>query len=202
MAADVPPRETEVFDMFERFTQEAKAVLVEAQDAALELGTGYISAGHILLGCAAGRESTAGEPLHDAGITADSIRRILPRTREVTVTDIDAEALRAIGIDYTGVRAVVEETFGPGSLESASDRRVHEAKTHRPPFTVEAKRSLELSLRVAVELHDQRMRPGHLLLGLLRLNDEFISNVVAQSSATVAGLSATVLDRLDNSSRE
>jgi ATP-dependent Clp protease ATP-binding subunit ClpA len=186
--------------MFERFTQEAKAVLVEAQDVVIELGVGYISPGHILYGCAEGRESTAGEPLRTAGITADSIRRLLPRADKQPAEDVDADVLRAIGIDFEGVRAIVEETFGTGALKSAPDRRANATNVHRPPFTPEAKRSLELSLRVALELHDRRIRPGHLLLGLLRLDNDFISIVVQQSDASVAGLSAAVLESVDDGS--
>lgn len=183
--------------MFERFTQGSKAVLVQAQDVAIELGAPYISPGHILYGCAAGRESTAGEPLRACGITEESIRRRLPRSEEASAGDIDPDALRAIGIDYEGVRAAVERTFGEGALEAAPDRRSPTAKLRKPPFTPQAKRSLELALRVAVELHDHHMEPGHLLLGLLRLDDDFISSVVQQSGATVAGLSASVLERVD-----
>ena len=183
--------------MFERFTQEAKAILVEAQDLAIELGVGYISPGHILYGCAAGRESTAGEPLRAAGITAESIRRLLPRAENQPVEDVDTEVLRAIGIDFEGVRAVVEETFGSGSLKTAPDRRAAATKPRRPPFTPEAKQALELSLRVALELHDRRIRPGHILLGLFRLDNDFISIVVRQNGATIAGLSAAVLESVD-----
>ena len=186
--------------MFERFTQETKAVLVVAQDAAIELGAQYIIPCHIFLGCAAGRESTAGEPLHDAGISVALIERTLPRTGGTSNGDIDAEALRAIGIEVEGVRKAVEETFGPGSLEAAPDRSSRGAKMHRPPFTVEAKRCLEQSLRVAVELQDQKIRPGHILLGLFRINDDLITDIVERSSATIAGLSSSVLQRLDSAS--
>jgi hypothetical protein len=40
------------------------------------------------------------------------------------------------------------------------------------------------------------MTPGHLLLGLLRLDDEFVSSAVEQSGTTLAGLSAAVLARV------
>jgi ATP-dependent Clp protease ATP-binding subunit ClpA len=190
--------------MFERFTQGAKAVLVAAQDVAVELGTGHIGPGHILYGCAAGREPTAGEVLRACGITEASIRRLLPRSEDApgdetdpeALHGIDLEALHAIGIDYEGVRAVADETFGTGALESAPDRRVATAKLRKPPFTPEAKRSLALALRAATELDDRHMEPGHLLLGLLRLNDDFISSIVQQSGSTVTELSASVLERL------
>jgi ATP-dependent Clp protease ATP-binding subunit ClpA len=183
--------------MFERFTAEAKAVLVEAQDVAIEVGSTFITPAHIFYGCARGRESTAGEPLHESGITGESILHDLPRAEKPNETVIDPEALRAIGIDYDRVKDAVNETFGEGALESSPDRRVRAAASRRPPFTVDAKRSLELSLRVALELHERRIRPGHLLLALLRLDDESISSVIEQHGATVAGLSATVLQHLD-----
>ena len=95
------------------------------------------------------------------------------------------------------MRAAVEQTFGEGALESAPDRRAPTVKVRKPSFTPEAKRSLEMALRVAVELHVHRMKPGHLLLGLLRLDDDFVSGVVQQSGTSVARLSATVLEAVD-----
>jgi hypothetical protein len=188
--------------MFERFTAESKAVLVEAQDAAMDIGSVSITPAHLFYGCAHGRESTAGEPLHEYGIMGETILPVLrasgaPNASTAGSFDIDPLALTAIGIDYDRVRRAVNDTFGEGALESSPDRRARAASARRPPFTPEAKRSLELSLRVALELHERRIRPGHLLLALLRLNDEQISKLVEQQGATVAGLSATVLQRLD-----
>ncbi|HZD65065.1 MAG TPA: Clp protease N-terminal domain-containing protein [Acidimicrobiales bacterium] len=201
--------------MFERFTESSKAVLVEAQDLAVELGSGHSSVGHLLYGCAEGREETAGEPLRECGITAVSIRRLLPQAADPTTDATDPEALRAIGIDYEGVRAAVEASFGPGALENAPDRRVPSSRTRRPPFTPNAKRSLELALRAAQELHQHRIVPGHLLLGLLRLDpqprrrlhrsqrgsehgpdNELVSSIIEMSGTTAATLSAAVLARL------
>jgi hypothetical protein len=193
--------------MFERFTEPSRFVLVEAQDLAVKLGSDYISAGHILYGCAEGREETAGKPLHDCGITAASIRRRLPRVDLQSAGEVDRDALSAIGIDYQGVQAAVEATFGPGALEAAPDRRVSPTRRARKPrFTPEAKRSLELSFRVLVELSPRRglfvaaemvrIHPGHLLLGLLRLDNDFVSSVIEEAGTTVAALSAAALCQL------
>lgn len=181
--------------MFERFSKEARAVIVEALDCAVELGSEDVGPGHLLYGCAVGSEETAAEPLRACGITAASVRRLLSRTAKRGAGE-DLEPLRAIGIDYEAVRAAVEKTFGPGSLESAADRRASSRGLRRPPFSSEAKRSLQLGLRVAVELHDKTMVPGHLLLGLLRLDNEFVSMAVERSGTTVAGLSAVILDKV------
>jgi len=182
--------------MLERFTEGARAVLVEAQDVAVELGSGHIGVAHVLYGCAEGREDTAGRPLRDVGITAASIRRRLPRRDDSTGGHIDPEALRAIGIDFEAVRAAVEKTFGADALASAPDRRVSSGGTRKPPFTPDAKRSLELGFRVALELHHKTIAPGHLLLALLRVDHDFVVSTVEQSGSTVADLSSAVLARL------
>jgi ATP-dependent Clp protease ATP-binding subunit ClpA len=94
------------------------------------------------------------------------------------------------------VRSAVEATFGPGALDAAPDRRVSPSAAGRPHFSPEAKRTIEQSLRVALELHQKTIKPGHVLLGLLRLNDEFVTSVLAKSQANVAALSASVLNEL------
>jgi hypothetical protein len=183
--------------MFERFTEESRAALVEAHDVALELGSHYLTAGHLLYGCAELREETAGRPLRDVGISGAVIRRLLPRSSEPAAGPIDADTLRAVGIDYDGVRAAVEETFGAGALEAAPDRRTLGGRGRgKPRFDPEAKRAIELALRVARELHQSRILPGHLLLGLLRLDDEFVTGVVDGSQTSIGVLSATVLTQL------
>jgi ATP-dependent Clp protease ATP-binding subunit ClpA len=182
--------------MFERFSEPARAVLVTAEAMAIELRSPNLTPGHLLYGCAEAREETAGRPLRDAGITESLIRGALPRTADVPGGPIDPDALRAIGIDYDGVREAVEQTFGAGALESAPDRRLSSDRVRKPRFTPEAKRSLQLSLQVAVELRDRRIRPGHLLLGLLRLDDDLVAGIVEQAGTSIASLSAAVLTRL------
>ncbi len=182
--------------MFERFTDGSREVVVQARAVAVELGSRQITAGHLLYGCAQGRDATAGQPLHDRGITGATVRRLLPRGNEQPAGPIDHESLSAIGIDYAEVRAAVEETFGSGALEAAPDRRVATRRIRGPRFTPEAKRSLVLALRVLRELHHDQLLPGHLLLGLLRIDDEFVSSVIDQSGTTIGALSADVLAQL------
>lgn len=188
--------------MFERFTIEARRVLVDAQDVALELDSDYIGTGHLLYGCAESADGVAAEPLIESGLTAPVIRRLLPRPtadgkRATGDGAIDREALLDIGIDYDDIRIAVESSFGPGALEAAPDRRHLRRGSRRPPFTPSAKRSLELALRAAVsELHHNSMQPGHLLLGLLRVDDTFVSEALARSGTSASSMSALVLDRL------
>jgi hypothetical protein len=188
--------------MFERFTESSRAVLVEAEDLAFELRSGVLAPGHLLYGCAEVRHDTAGRPLRDAGITGLVIRAALPRGPETATgpgasgPQIDPDALRAIGVDYDGIRAATERTFGAGALDGAPDRRLPAGRPRKPRFTPEAKRALEQALRVTTELHHRRIEPGHLLLGLLRLDDELVTGIVERAGSTVAGLSATILAQL------
>lgn len=182
--------------MFERFTEGSKAALAEAQDLALELASPVIDIGHLLYGLAEGREETAGKPLRDRGISAVRVRHMIPRVNPLAQGEFDAESLQSIGIDFNGVRTVVEETFGSGALASAPDRRVASSAARRPRLTPDAKRSLENGMRVAIELHDRKIKPGHLLLGLLRINDELVIDTLAAAGTSVAGLSSDVFAQL------
>jgi ATP-dependent Clp protease ATP-binding subunit ClpA len=182
--------------MFERMTEGAKAALMEAQDLAVELDSRTIEVGHLLYGLAEGREETAGRPLRDSGITGVAVRRMLPRGEHDQPGPIDIASLESIGIDYDGVRSAVEATFGAGALDGAPDRRSSSHALGRPRFSPDAKRSLEQSLRVALELHEKTIKPGHVLLGLLRINDEFVTSVLEESKSSVAGLSSAVLNEL------
>jgi ATP-dependent Clp protease ATP-binding subunit ClpA len=177
--------------MFERFTESAKGILAEAQDLALELGSPSIVPGHLLYGCAEVRDETAGVPLRALGINGAAVRTLMPRQKEQATGLIDAEALQAIGIDYAAVRATVERNFGPGALDTAPDRRVLSAP-RKPPFSPEAKHSLELALRSMVRLDGHRIAPGHLVLGLTWQENALVMAVVEAAGTTVDELAAAV----------
>ena len=178
--------------MFERFTESSRAVLVEAQDLSLELRSGHIGLGHLVYGCAEVRDETAAVPLRAAGISAASIRPLLARGVEEEALPLDPEALRAIGVDYDKVAGAVAATFGDGALESAPDRSASRSGRRKPPFTPAAKKSLEQALRAAVTRGDKRIRPGHLLLGILAVDDEFVHAVIGLGTASQGDLEAAV----------
>jgi ATP-dependent Clp protease ATP-binding subunit ClpA len=109
--------------MFERFTDTARHVVVEAQDDARELGHGYIGCEHLLL-AAAGTDEPAGAVLRDQGITPERIKAEILRTSGPgqtvdPVAGLDAEALASIGIDLDVVRVRIEAAFGPDALTRA-----------------------------------------------------------------------------------
>ena len=65
--------------MFERFTDEARRVIVLAQDEAREMPHNYIGTEHLLLGLLRVDESVGFWALNDAGISLDSARRAVRR---------------------------------------------------------------------------------------------------------------------------
>ena len=148
--------------MFERFTDEARQAIVQAQDEARALCHHYIGTEHLLLGLLAGDGGPAARVLAERGLRAADLRdRIL---MIVSGKDLDSEALATLGIDLGEVRRATEAAFGPGALDSTGRK----PPTGHIPFTNRAKTVLGLSLREAERLKQSRINGGHLLLGLLR----------------------------------
>jgi ATP-dependent Clp protease ATP-binding subunit ClpA len=143
--------------MFERFTQEARSVVVGAQDEARSLGHGHIGTEHLLLALLDEERGLAARVLADAGVGRDEV------AIEPAPPGIDSRALAAIGIDLDAVRARIEEAFGPGALER---RRV--CNDGSIPFRPEAKKALEIALRESKALRDDYIGTEHLLLALAR----------------------------------
>ena len=153
--------------MFARFTDEARAVVVSAQEEAGALGHDHIGAEHLLLGIACRPSGAAAGALRSLGLGHDALRADLRAIRGEE-PQLDADALASIGIDLDEVRRRVEESFGPGAL---ARRRARCARGrvlgHRPPSR-RAKKALELALREAIALGDDHTGSEHLLLGLMR----------------------------------
>jgi hypothetical protein len=109
--------------MFERFTDTARHVVVQAQADARRLGHHYIGCEHLLMAAAA-----AGEPasavLRDQGVTPDRVEAVIMRATGPGQTadplgGLDRQALAFIGIDVDVVRARIEAAFGPDALTRA-----------------------------------------------------------------------------------
>jgi ATP-dependent Clp protease ATP-binding subunit ClpA len=109
--------------MFERFTDGARLVVVQAQAEARRLGHQYIGCEHLLLAVAGGAEP-AGAVLREQGVTperveAEILRAIGRGPAADPLGGLDREALAAIGIDLDVVRARIEAAFGPDALTRA-----------------------------------------------------------------------------------
>jgi ATP-dependent Clp protease ATP-binding subunit ClpA len=167
--------------MFERFTADARAVVVAAQEEARRLGHDYIGTEHVLVALVASEPIARALPGVDAEfLRGDITRRVGPHPPDLTAAAAEAEdaaALKAIGIDLDEVRKAIEANFGAGALRLPRDGeqqkkrglfgRFYVAGGHIP-FTARNKKVLELSLREALRLDQKFIAPEHLMLGLIR----------------------------------
>jgi ATP-dependent Clp protease ATP-binding subunit ClpA len=166
--------------MFERFTAEARAVVVRAQEDAGALGAERIGTEHLLLGLAAADGGAAARVLEELGLGHDELRADLVRSGG----GLDAAALAAIGIDLGEVERRVEESFGPGALRG---------RRGRPRFGPNAKKALELALREAIALGDREIRGEHVLLGVMRDPGERVRALLARRGQSPEAIRAAVL---------
>jgi ATP-dependent Clp protease ATP-binding subunit ClpA len=112
--------------MFERFTDGARHVVVQAQHDARRLGHNHIGCEHLLLAAAEAAEP-ASAVLRDQGVTPERVEAEILRTigpgaaagPADPLRGLDREALAAIGIDLDVVRARIEAAFGPDALDRA-----------------------------------------------------------------------------------
>ncbi|MBU3060846.1 Clp protease [Nocardia sp. NEAU-G5] len=163
--------------MFERFAKAPRYAIVVAQEEARELRSPEIDVEHVLLGLAASPDEDVRKILQDNGITVAGIRESLSTGRSgQPLGDDDAAALRSIGIDLDAVRESLEATFGADALDRAVAPEKPRGrfgfgggmKSGHIPFTRDAKKTLELSLREAISRGDDRIEAAHVLLGVLR----------------------------------
>ena len=161
-------------DVFKRFTDDARQVVVVAQEEARRLRHCYIGTEHILLGLVQGTTSLAAQVLAASGLTAQDVRDDIGRLLAPVLGTADADALAIIGIDLDAVRERVESAFGVGALE-----RGHRCCVRRRggtalgegsivPLTPRAKKVLELALRESLRLRSRYIGTEHILLGLIR----------------------------------
>lgn len=176
--------------MFERFTPEAKALVIEAQRTRAALGDELVQTEHLLLALAVD-EGPAGEALrmlgpgHDQMLTAlladDAATRYGGPGDDQTQsgTETDDELLKRLGVDLDAVHRSADKTFGPGALDRVrrgrsrrsegndTDRQGRNRFGRSGRFNARSKRVLELSLREALRLKTKHIGPEHIGLGIV-----------------------------------
>lgn len=163
--------------MFERFGQDLRTAVPLTYSEAKALGATRVRPEHLLLGLALEREGPAAVLLGEHGLDEATARRLL---YERSGSDLDGEALAAIGIDVDQVRASVEQTFGHGALDRVRIRR----RRHRwLPLDTNAKRVFHNMLRAHHEAGDRRapLDGLHMLLALLDSNDPGVLDVLQRA---------------------
>ncbi|MEI5526435.1 Clp protease N-terminal domain-containing protein [Streptomyces brasiliscabiei] len=157
--------------MFERFTKDARAVVLGAVEHAERAHTGEVTEEHLLLSLLdreAGRASfaLAALGLAEADRRASVRRGLAEARRRGGLSRADMDALSGLGIDLSEIVSRVEEAHGAGVLEPGGTRGRSgwgRLSGHRP-FTRDAKDVLTRSLRTAHAHRDRHIGDEHLLL--------------------------------------
>jgi ATP-dependent Clp protease ATP-binding subunit ClpA len=165
--------------MFERFTEEARRIVVVAQEEARDARADQIGPVHLLLGA-----TVVGGPgaaaLRAAGADETAMRAAV---RSLPGDGLDADALAALGIDLDSVRDRVEAAFGAGALTPGRRR----PRGHMR-FADGAKRALEQALRAALRRGDRSITSAHVLLGVLAVGDPGVAEVLQRLGIAAADL--------------
>ena len=101
---------------------------------------------------------------------------------------VAARTLESAGITMDAVRAEIEKLVGRGQL----------APSGHIPFTPQAKKCLELSLREALNLGHNHIGTGHLLLGLISKDDGNPVQVLSGLGADLGQLRAQVILQIED----
>ncbi|WP_264032062.1 Clp protease N-terminal domain-containing protein [Cellulosimicrobium sp. SH8] len=177
--------------MFERFAADARDTVVGAQEVARTRGDDAIDAAHLLLSLARQDDGAGAAALASVGV--DGLERQVDSARRHDT--LDGPALAALGIDLDEIRARTDAAFGPGALDRAGDdERTRGRRTRRShiPFTPEAKKALELSLREAVHAGSRAIDSGHVLAAVARAKGSTahraLVDALTAAGSDVAGL--------------
>lgn len=150
--------------MFERFTQEARSVVTDAQTVARSVHTRTIDTRHLVVALCESDGGAGRAALEAVGVDPASLAAAL--RADLAGSGLDADALAVVGIDLEEIRRTTDATFGEGALDGVAGRG-RGARKH-VPFTSDAKKALELALREALRLGAKGIDSGHLLLGVVR----------------------------------
>ena len=103
-----------------------------------------------------------------------------------------ARALKAMDVTLQAARDQVIEIIGRGQAQQSG----------HIPFTPRAKKSLELSLREALQLGDGYIGTGHLLLGLIHQGDNVAVKILGSLGADLKDLRARVTEEMRGNPEE
>jgi ATP-dependent Clp protease ATP-binding subunit ClpA len=149
--------------MFERFTRDAREVVIEAQRDAAEVGAREITSLHLLDAMLRAPDSAAMRLLTRLGVSIDDVAAEAGRVRRRGgISEADVEALGEFGIDVEQIIERIEEVHGPAALAGTG----RSTKGRHIRFGDDSKKTLELTLKEVVRLGGRELGSEHILVAL------------------------------------
>lgn len=113
--------------MFERFSPDARTVVVHTQEHARRLGHHHIGPEHLLLALVS-LDQPASAALREHGVTPEGVEEEIVRLVGLGAGShlfgtLNRDALASVGIDIDAVHARIEESFGPEAPRARRQRR-------------------------------------------------------------------------------
>ncbi|MEO6088611.1 MAG: Clp protease N-terminal domain-containing protein [Umezawaea sp.] len=146
----------------ERFTKEARQVVLAAVEEARRESAAEVGAVHLLLALL-DSPVLAGFSL----VRADVEEALAAARRKGGLSEADAEALRGLGIDVDQIVDNIEQSLGEGVLAVVRTKKKRWLFNDHLPFSAAAKQVLVRSLVEAKDLGHGYLGNEHLVLGLL-----------------------------------
>jgi hypothetical protein len=184
--------------VFERFTRDARAVVISTRDICHGISADEVRPIHLLLALTQDGSGVR-DVLAGHGITTDAVAvslGVAAPAQPTALGEDDAAALRTLGIDLDAIRSAVERQFGEGALDALDaptqdvrpdgvtapddedDGRATRGRFGRGArirFGRGSKKVLELALREAIRTGAREIRTEHIALGVLRIDDEALN---------------------------
>jgi len=162
--------------VFERFTKQARAVVLAAIDEAREEGARAVEPEHLVLGVLRAAPNPGADALQAEGVDLEGLRAAAAR--------LPGETLAAIGIDLDDVRAAQDGLGGPSPLPRPRRR------ARRLPFAPAGRRVLERALRIASGRRERHIGAEHVLLALLTARPGRARRLLAAAGADAGAVAA------------
>lgn len=198
--------------VFERFTASARSVVVDARRVAYEGRAREIRNDHLLVAVLqgqAGAVSILGTAGLGEGDRAALLDELAVLNRRAGISGGDAEALRDIGIDVDEVLGRMDELLAEpespptprslrGRARAGAGRLLGRGGDGLGAvrFSTDAKRTLERTLREALDLRDRHIDDVHILLALIS-RPGVAAEALQRYGVTYAGVRSAVTARAD-----
>jgi len=164
--------------MWQRFTERARRVILLGQEEATQMDSGHVGSEHLLLGLVRASEGAGAAVLQKLGVSAEQVRAAveaeLPPSTASQSKDPSAAlfnlsaALEVLGKHFQ----LSPEQIGQIEEQALRQLRKSSARSTEPKLTSKAKRVLELAAEEARRMHHNYIGTEHLLLALLREQNE------------------------------